>query len=98
MASFQNKLTSLILPATRDFEGLSEKSFDGRGNYSFGIKDYSVFPEIPFNNNAHKIGIDVTIVTSATNDEQARVLLEEVGYPFKKKPKIVKQDTNKVEE
>lgn len=88
MKRFQDKLVSIILPATRDFEGLNPNSFDGRGNYSFGIKDYTVFSEIPFNNNSFKIGMDVCIATSATNDDDARLLLTKLGYPFNKRIKI----------
>lgn len=84
MENFQNKLIQLILPATRDFEGLTRKSFDGRGNYSFGIKDHTVFPEIPFSNNSIKIGMDITVETSTNENDLALKLLELVGYPFKK--------------
>ena len=84
MEKFQAKLISLVLPAVRDFDGLKHKSFDGRGNYSFGITDHSVFPEIPFENNSIKLGMDVTVATSATNDEHAKALLTLIGYPFKK--------------
>ena len=83
MNRFQAKLISNILPATRDFGGLNPKSFDGRGNYNFGIKDFSVFSEIPFENNNFKIGMNICIETSAENDEHAIVLLKKIGYPFK---------------
>ena len=92
MKAFQDKLLQLVLPATRDFEGLSPKSFDGRGNFSFGITDHTVFPEIPFSPNSHKLGMDVTVVTTSNSDNLAKALLDKIGYPFKKLKK--KGDSN----
>lgn len=84
MKAFQDKLLQLVLPATRDFEGLNSKSFDGRGNYSFGITDHTVFPEIPFSTNSHRLGMDITVVTTSSSDNLARALLDKIGYPFTK--------------
>ena len=86
------------MPAVRDFEGLKHTSFDGRGNYSFGIKDHSVFPEIPFDSASHRLGIDVSISTSAKTNKVAKDLLELVGYPLKKTAKKSKgEDSAKSE-
>ena len=84
LKNFQDKLVQVILPATRDFEGLKAKSFDGRGNYNFGIKDYTVFFEMPYSNNNFKIGMNICIETSTNIDDHALLLLKKIGYPFKK--------------
>ncbi len=84
MYEFLDRLVSTALPAVRDFQGISPKSFDGRGNYNIGIKEQIIFPEI-FIDQVNKItGMDITIVTSAGNDKEAFELLKEFGLPFKK--------------
>ena len=86
MFQFLDVLRNSALPALRDFRGISLKSFDGRGNYTFGVKDLSIFPGVDFELLADKPrGIDVTITTTAKNDEEAKVLLTSLGLPFKKK-------------
>ena len=83
MYEFLDRLVSTALPAVRDFQGISPKSFDGRGNYNIGIKEQIIFPEI-FIDQVNKItGMDITIVTSAGNDKEAFELLKEFGLPFK---------------
>ncbi|WCA22308.1 50S ribosomal protein L5 [Candidatus Phytoplasma oryzae] len=81
---FLNKLIKIIFPRIRDFRGLSNKSFDGRGNYSFGIKEQIVFPEIDLDKVKKVQGMDICIVTTAKNDSDAKKLLEFYGMPFKK--------------
>ena len=81
---FLEKLINIALPRVRDFRGVPVKSFDGRGNYSLGLKEMLVFPEISYDQVDSVRGLDVTIVTSANNDEEARSLLELLGMPFKK--------------
>lgn len=84
MYDFFNRLVNYAIPRIRDFNGLSLKSFDGRGNYTFGIKEHLIFHEIDFDKVSDVIGMDVTFVTSAVNDEDALHLLIELGLPFKK--------------
>ena len=72
------------MPRIRDFQGISRKSFDGKGNYTFGIKEQIIFPEIKYDQVDAIRGMDITICTSATNDADALVLLEKLGMPFKK--------------
>jgi large subunit ribosomal protein L5 len=84
MYDFFDRLVNVIFPRIRDFRGFSGKSFDGRGNYSLGIKDHLIFPEIPTDEVIKPFGIQVTITTSATNDQDARALLDEFGFPFQK--------------
>lgn len=84
MYDFLNKLINVVLPRTRDFRGLPQKSFDGRGNYNIGIKEFTVFPEIKPDDIVKNHGIQITIVTSAKNNESAYALLKELGFPFKK--------------
>lgn len=84
MYEFLDRLISIALPRVRDFRGVPAKSFDGRGNYTLGIRDHLIFPEIdPVKVDKSK-GMNITIVTTATNDEQARFLLRELGMPFGK--------------
>lgn len=85
MWSFLDKLFNVVLPRVRDFRGLSEKSFDRQGNFSFGIVDYSVFPEIDPNKVTKARGFGVTVVTSAKNYDQSRSLLTKLGLPLRKK-------------
>ena len=83
MYDFLDRLISITLPRTRDFQGIKAKGFDGRGNFTFGIKEQLVFPEINIDDVKHINGMDITIVTSANNDEEAKALLSEFGFPFK---------------
>jgi len=80
---FFDRLLSLAIPRIRDFRGLSPKSFDGRGNYTFGINDQLIFPEIDYDKIDAPRGFDITIVTTATTDEQGRAFLRAYGFPFK---------------
>lgn len=85
MYDFFQKLTSVALPRIRDFRGVSDRSFDGRGNYSLGLKEQMLFPEIKYDDVDVTRGMDITIVTSAKTDEEAKALLAELGMPFRKK-------------
>ncbi len=84
MEHFFDRLISIALPRVRDFRGVSENSFDGRGNYSMGLKEQLIFPEIKFDDVKKVRGMDVIIVTSAKNDDEARTLLKFLGMPFRK--------------
>jgi ribosomal protein L5 len=83
MYAFLERLINLALPRIRDFRGVSPKSFDGRGNYTLGIREQIIFPEISFDKIDAIRGMDVTIVTNARNDEEGRALLREMGMPFR---------------
>ena len=83
MYNFLDKFISLALPRIRDFRGISSKSFDGRGNYAFGIKEQIIFPEINYDKVASMHGMNVVIVTSAKTNEEGKVLLKYFGMPFK---------------
>jgi large subunit ribosomal protein L5 len=83
MYEFLDRLVNIAIPRIRDFRGLPAKSFDGRGNYSLGIKEQIVFPEIDYEKVDTIRGLDITITTSATNDDQARALLKEFNFPIK---------------
>src|ERR671913_1502520 len=83
MWEFLDRLLSLALPRIRDFRGLSGQQFDGRGNYTFGLTEQVMFHEIDQDKIDRQRGMDITIVTSATNDEQGRALLKQLGFPFK---------------
>jgi len=83
MYDFIDRLVNIALPRVRDFRGLNPKSFDGRGNYSLGIKEYTVFPEIDFDKVTDNWGLDITVCTSARNDEEARALLTAFNFPFR---------------
>ena len=85
MYAFLQKLVSVALPRIRDFRGISDKSFDGRGNYSLGLKEQMLFPEIKYDDVDVVRGMDITIVTTAKTDEEAKALLAELGMPFRKK-------------
>lgn len=85
MYAFLDRLISLALPRIRDFRGVSPKSFDGRGNYSIGIKEQLIFPEIDYDSIEQIRGMDISIVTTAQSDEEGRALLKEMGMPFQKK-------------
>ncbi|MDR3215435.1 MAG: 50S ribosomal protein L5 [Bacilli bacterium] len=84
MYDFLDKLVSISLPRVRDFRGVSTDSFDGRGNYTLGIKEQLIFPEINYDKVNKTRGMDISIVTSANTDEEARELLSLLGMPFKK--------------
>jgi len=82
MYEFVDKLVSIALPRVRDFRGVSAKAFDGRGNYSLGIKEQLIFPEIEYDKVDKVRGMDIIFVTSANTDEEARELLRFLGMPF----------------
>jgi large subunit ribosomal protein L5 len=84
MYDFFDKLVNVVLPRVRDFRGLSGKSFDGRGNYTLGIKEHLIFPEIDYDKIDKVKGMNITIVTSAPTDEEGRQLLALMGMPFRK--------------
>ena len=83
MYEFLDRLMSVALPRVRDFRGVSPKAFDGRGNYTIGIREQLIFPEIDFNKVDKLRGMNISIVTTARNDEQARALLKGMGMPFR---------------
>lgn len=83
MYAFLDRLISLALPRIRDFRGVSPKSFDGRGNYSIGIREQLIFPEIDYDSVDQIRGLDIAIVTTANTDEEGRALLKEMGMPFR---------------
>lgn len=85
MYDFFQKLVCVVLPRIRDFRGVSPKSFDGRGNYTFGLKEQSLFPEIHYEEVDIVKGMNVSIITTARTDEEARALLKHLGMPFKQK-------------
>lgn len=82
MYEFLERLINIAMPRIRDFRGLSGKSFDGHGNYSMGIKEHYIFPEIKYDNLTDILGMDIVFVTSAHNDKDSRALLEAFGLPF----------------
>ena len=84
MWEFFDRLLAIAIPRVRDFRGLNPRAFDGRGNYSLGASEQLIFPEIDFDNVTATRGMDITICTTATNDEQAKALLDAFGFPFRK--------------
>ena len=84
MYNFLNKLITISLPRVRDFRGISKNSFDGRGNYTLGIKEQLVFPEVEYDQVIKVRGLDIVIVTTANTNEEALALLTEFGLPFRK--------------
>ncbi len=84
MYDFLTKLIHIAIPRIRDFRGISPKAFDGRGNYTLGIKEHLIFPEIDYDKIDKVKGMNITIVTTASTDEEARVLLDAIGMPFRK--------------
>lgn len=84
MYEFLDRVISLATPRIRDFRGLPAKSFDGRGNYTFGVTEQLIFPEISYDNVDTVRGMDITIVTTATNNEHGKALLDAFGFPFRK--------------
>jgi len=98
MYEFLERLIKTALPRIRDFRGVSTRAFDGNGNYTLGVADQSIFPEIELDKIKKNIGFDITIVTSATSNDEARALLTELGMPFAgrnaaKKPEAAKTET-----
>jgi large subunit ribosomal protein L5 len=84
MYAFLDRLINLSLPRIRDFRGISPNSFDGRGNYSLGIREQLIFPEIDYDRIDQIRGMDISIITTASTDEEGRALLKEMGMPFRK--------------
>jgi large subunit ribosomal protein L5 len=84
MWEFSDRLISLALPRVRDFRGVSPKAFDGRGNYTLGVREQIIFPEIDYDKVEKIKGMNITFVTTAPTDEQGRALLRELGMPFRK--------------
>ncbi|MDP2300253.1 MAG: 50S ribosomal protein L5, partial [Actinomycetota bacterium] len=84
MWEFADRLMSTALPRIRDFRGVSDKAFDGRGNYSLGVNEQLIFPEIDYDKVDKIRGMDITFVTSAKTDAECRALLEAFGFPFKR--------------
>lgn len=84
MWAFLSRLIHIALPRTRDFQGVSNKAFDGRGNYTLGLREQLIFPEIDYDKIDKIRGMEISIVTTAKNDEEARFLLAQLGMPFKK--------------
>lgn len=84
MYDFIQKLICIVLPRIRDFRGISSKSFDGRGNYTLGLKEQALFPEISYDEVETVLGMNISIITTAQTDEEARALLKYLGLPFKK--------------
>jgi large subunit ribosomal protein L5 len=83
MWEFLDRLVNIALPRVRDFRGLNAKSFDGRGNYSMGLKEHIVFPEIDYDKVEDVLGMDIIICTTASNDDEARALLKGLNFPFR---------------
>ena len=84
MYDFLDKLVSVSLPRVRDFRGVNKNSFDGRGNYTLGVKEQLIFPEISYDDVSKVRGLDIVIVTTANTDEEGKALLSELGMPFQK--------------
>jgi len=84
MYEFLERLLKLAMPVIRDFRGVAPKAFDGNGNYTLGVKDHTIFPEIELDKVKRNLGYDITFVTTATNDNAARELLREFGMPFRR--------------
>jgi large subunit ribosomal protein L5 len=82
MYEFLERLINIAMPRIRDFRGLSSKSFDGRGNFSMGIKEYYIFPEIKYDKINDILGMDIVFVTTASTNQDGKALLEEFGLPF----------------
>lgn len=87
MYDFMERLVNITIPRIRDFRGISIKAFDGHGNYSLGIKEHTVFPEISYEDQSQVFGLQVNVITTAKTDEEARGLLEAFGFPFVKEVK-----------
>ncbi|MBT5827712.1 MAG: 50S ribosomal protein L5 [Alphaproteobacteria bacterium] len=83
MYEFLDRLVNIALPRVRDFRGLSAKSFDGRGNYNFGLKEQIIFPEVSYDKISTILGMDITVVTTAQSDEDCKALLKKFNFPFR---------------
>lgn len=94
MYEFLDRLISVALPRVRDFKGVNEKSFDGRGNYTLGVTEHIIFPEIDIDKITKINGMDITFVTSAQTDEEAFALLKQLGIPFRNQNQSQNQDQN----
>jgi large subunit ribosomal protein L5 len=90
MYEFLERLIKMALPRIRDFRGISAKAFDGRGNYTLGVPDQSIFPEIELDRIKRNVGFDITIVTTARTNQEAKALLTELGVPFSDKKLVTK--------
>jgi large subunit ribosomal protein L5 len=98
MYEFLDKLVNVTLPRVRDFRGINPKSFDGRGNYSFGLKDQNVFPEVPFEQVEKTHGLQITVRTTAKTDPEGRALLEGFGMPFGGRDFVSQQEVTSAED
>lgn len=85
MWEFLDRLIALALPRIRDFRGISDRGFDGRGNFTMGLKDHHVFPEVSYESAESSFGLNITIVTTAESDEEGRTLISKLGFPFRKR-------------
>src|SRR5699024_3936767 len=94
MYDFLQKLIRVSLPRVRDFRGISNKAFDGRGNYTLGVKEQLIFPEINYDNVKKIRGMDIAIVTTANTDEESHELLQQLGMPFQNKNRISCKEEN----
>ena len=90
MYEFLERLIKMALPRIRDFRGISPRAFDGQGNYTLGVHDQSIFPEVELDKIKHNVGFDITIVTTAKTNEEAKALLIELGVPFSDKKQLAK--------
>jgi large subunit ribosomal protein L5 len=90
MYEFLERLIKMALPRIRDFRGISAKAFDGRGNYTLGVHDQSIFPEVELDRIKRNVGFDITIVTTARTNDEAKALLIELGVPFSDKKQVAK--------
>src|ERR1700751_1442035 len=90
MYEFLERLIKMALPRIRDFRGISAKAFDGRGNYTLGVHDQSIFPEVELDRIKRNVGFDITIVTTAKTNDEAKALLTELGVPFSDKKQVAK--------
>jgi large subunit ribosomal protein L5 len=93
MWEFLDRFINVAIPTIRDFRGVSNKSFDGHGNYTIGIADHTIFPEIELDKVKRAMGFDVTLVTTANTDDEARELLSLLGVPFRRAPKPAEEET-----
>ncbi len=95
MYEFLDRLVSVAIPRVRDFRGLRTRSFDGRGNFSMGVREQIIFPEIDFDKVGQIHGMDITVVTSTDKDDEALALLRAMGFPFRGEiPVIIEQNAN----
>src|SRR5438132_4626029 len=90
MYEFLERLIKMALPRIRDFRGISAKAFDGRGNYTLGVQDQSIFPEVELDRIKRNVGFDITIVTTAKTNDEAKALLTELGVPFSDKKQVTR--------